>query len=533
MNRELKKLESYAKEHKFPSVNAAVRRICCDLRITEDELYGYAREMLIYCAIECYIRTSQPMGVVCLTARAYKLFNVRQGQIEYNMLSNIMFLIGRLPHPQKTNQYGGIHLYKEEQINGFDYTLAMAALVTRVFPADTIGNYFRAKAMDELGKTTPKERELQRQMNSEKGRLAWNVSVTKKALDRMLSGNEKKGDKEIVLRHQRARERLLWHIIRTEGDGDECSLLSPSELEKLKQGSQSYKVKTALNRIKSDNAKEGDKELVLQSPIGKEGLLWHIIRTEGDDEDGDIMAYSLCSPAELKKLKQGSQSFKVTVAWSLLKHMEANDEAWPTIEELKALPSDDPLSCLANHISYKNKLAWRILREKEANGEAWPTIEELKALPSDDPLSCLANHILYKTELAWRILREMERKKEAWPSIEKLKALPSDHPLSCLAKDISYKMKLAWLRVHEMEANHEPLLTIKQLENLSSDNPLSILSSNKSYKSKLKEIESRKLIDQVATNEKICAAMKIHKLTVNEKRIALKKQREANLKNNQ
>eukprot|EP00956_Cyclotella_meneghiniana_P001442 scaffold1598_cov37-Cyclotella_meneghiniana.AAC.2 len=65
LNKELKKLEAYADERKFPSVNAAVRRICRDLAITEDELYGYAREMLIYCAIECYIRTSKPMGVVC------------------------------------------------------------------------------------------------------------------------------------------------------------------------------------------------------------------------------------------------------------------------------------------------------------------------------------------------------------------------------------------------------------------------------------------------------------------------------------
>eukprot|EP00956_Cyclotella_meneghiniana_P019628 scaffold33843_cov66-Cyclotella_meneghiniana.AAC.6 len=42
LNKELKKLEAYAEERKFPSVNAAVRRICHDLRITEDELYGYA-----------------------------------------------------------------------------------------------------------------------------------------------------------------------------------------------------------------------------------------------------------------------------------------------------------------------------------------------------------------------------------------------------------------------------------------------------------------------------------------------------------
>eukprot|EP00956_Cyclotella_meneghiniana_P011442 scaffold16056_cov86-Cyclotella_meneghiniana.AAC.1 len=39
---ELVELEIYAKERKFPSVNAAVRRICHDLAITEDELYGYA-----------------------------------------------------------------------------------------------------------------------------------------------------------------------------------------------------------------------------------------------------------------------------------------------------------------------------------------------------------------------------------------------------------------------------------------------------------------------------------------------------------
>eukprot|EP00956_Cyclotella_meneghiniana_P019784 scaffold34379_cov68-Cyclotella_meneghiniana.AAC.6 len=84
-----------------------------------------------------------------------------------------------------------------------------------------------------------------------------------------------------------------------------------------------------------------------------------------------------------------------------------------------------------------------------------------------------------------------------------------------------------------MEANHEPLLTIKQLENLPCDDPLRILSKSKPYKDKLKEIESRKRIDQVATNEKIRAVMKIHSLTVNEQRIALKKQREANLKNNQ
>eukprot|EP00956_Cyclotella_meneghiniana_P009087 scaffold12435_cov33-Cyclotella_meneghiniana.AAC.7 len=303
----------------------------------------------------------------------------------------------------------------------------MAALITGVFTEDIVGfHYFRAKALKNFSKMTPEERELERQMNSANGTLAWNVSVTKKALDRMLSGNEKKGDAEIVLRHPRARERLLWNIIRTKGDA----------------------------------------------------------------EDGDILVSSLLSPAELKNLKEGSQSFKTTVAWSLLRHMEAN-------------------------------------------GEAWPSMEQLKALPSDHPLSCLAKVISYKTELAWRILREKEKKREAWPSMEQLKALPSDHPLSCLAKDISYKIKLAWRIVRRMEANREPLLTIKQLENLPCDDPLRILSKHKPYKDKLKLIESRKRIDQVAINEKIRAAMKIRKLTVNEQRIALKKQREANLKNNQ
>jgi len=103
--------------------------------------------------------------------------------------------------------------------------------------------------------------------------------------------------------------------------------------------------------------------------------LWHIIRTEGDGEDGDILAYSLFSPAELKKLKEGSQSFKVTVAWSLLRHMEANGEAWPTIEEVKALPSDNPLSRLADDLFYKTKLAWQIVRRTEANREPLLTIK--------------------------------------------------------------------------------------------------------------------------------------------------------------
>eukprot|EP00956_Cyclotella_meneghiniana_P040279 scaffold191369_cov33-Cyclotella_meneghiniana.AAC.1 len=70
--------------------------------------------------------------------------------------------------------------------------------------------------MKKLSKMTPEEREFEHKMNSVKGRLAWNGSAPKKALDRILSGNEKKGDKEIVLRSALARERLLWHIIRTE-----------------------------------------------------------------------------------------------------------------------------------------------------------------------------------------------------------------------------------------------------------------------------------------------------------------------------
>eukprot|EP00956_Cyclotella_meneghiniana_P037282 scaffold136419_cov87-Cyclotella_meneghiniana.AAC.1 len=307
----------------------------------------------------------------------------------------------------------------------------MAALVTRVFTADTIGNYFRAKALKKLSKMTPEERELERQMNSARGTLAWNNSAPKKALDRMLSGNEKTGDKDIVLRSALARERLLWHILRTEGDG----------------------------------------------------------------EDGDIMTCSLLSPAELKKQKEGSQSFKVTVAWSLLRHMEANGEAWPTIEELKALPSDDPLSCLAKVISYKVKLAWRILREKEANGEAWPTIEELKALPSDDPLSCLAKVSSYKVKLAWRKLKQMEKNGEALPSIEELKALPTDDPLSCLAKVSSYKSKL------------------EKIESCKPSKPLS-LSEQESTKEKMRIALEKQMAD---------------KLRVKEQRIASEKQRRANI----
>ena len=70
--------------------------------------------MLIYCAINYYIRTGKPFGILNITSRGYKIFNVREGQIKYDLLSNIIYLIGRLPHPQKTKQYGDIHIYTGE-----------------------------------------------------------------------------------------------------------------------------------------------------------------------------------------------------------------------------------------------------------------------------------------------------------------------------------------------------------------------------------------------------------------------------------
>ena len=111
LEREVLELEIMAKQCLFLTVNAAVnKRICNDLDIAEEELYKYSSlQMLIYCAIGCYIRTGKPFGALNLTARGYKIFNSCESQIKYDLLSNIIFLIGRLPHPQKINQYGGIH----------------------------------------------------------------------------------------------------------------------------------------------------------------------------------------------------------------------------------------------------------------------------------------------------------------------------------------------------------------------------------------------------------------------------------------
>ena len=58
--------------------------------------------MLIYCAIDYYIHTGKPFGVVLnLTTCEYKIFNVAEGQMKYDLLANIIYLIGRLTHPQK------------------------------------------------------------------------------------------------------------------------------------------------------------------------------------------------------------------------------------------------------------------------------------------------------------------------------------------------------------------------------------------------------------------------------------------------
>ena len=57
------------------------------------------------------------------------------------------------------------------------------------------------------------------------------------------------------------------------------------------------------------------------------------------------------------------------------------------------------------------------MKQMETNGEVWPSVEELKGLPSDDPLKCLATNLFYKTEQVWQKLREMERNGEVWPSV--------------------------------------------------------------------------------------------------------------------
>eukprot|EP00956_Cyclotella_meneghiniana_P006077 scaffold7921_cov68-Cyclotella_meneghiniana.AAC.6 len=72
----------------------------------------------------------------------------------------------------------------------------------------------------------------------------------------------------------------------------------------------------------------------------------------------------------------------------------------------------------------------------EANGKAWPTIEELKAVPSDHPLSCLVTLATYKIGMA--------DAKWSQPLLT-LENLSSDHPLSMLSRNIAYKSKLGKL----------------------------------------------------------------------------------------
>ena len=67
-----------------------------------------------------------------------------------------------------------------------------------------------------------------------------------------------------------------------------------------------------------------------------------------------------------------------------------------SIEDLKELPSNYPLSCFATPSRYNFKLDWEKVDELQKNGKALP----LERLPSNDPLSCLATSDCYKLKLA-------------------------------------------------------------------------------------------------------------------------------------
>ena len=51
LKRELQELERKSQQRFFPTLNAAVMRICLDLDIAEEELYEYSRQILIYTAL--------------------------------------------------------------------------------------------------------------------------------------------------------------------------------------------------------------------------------------------------------------------------------------------------------------------------------------------------------------------------------------------------------------------------------------------------------------------------------------------------
>lgn len=171
LKRKFQQLENKAKQHFFPTLNAAVKHICNDWMLLNENctstLTRYSFTVLSI--VNCYIRTGKSFAILNLTAHGYKNFNVSEGQIKYDLLSNIIFLIGHLLHPQKTNQYRGIHRHKHKQISKFDCNLSMASLITGFFEADNPNNhYFRAKELKKLDKISLEDRALEQEYNCQR-----------------------------------------------------------------------------------------------------------------------------------------------------------------------------------------------------------------------------------------------------------------------------------------------------------------------------------------------------------------------------
>ena len=222
--------------------------------------------LIYYCVIDCYIGTGKPFGVFNLTAHRYKIST--SAKAKTNMMRYLAFhfwlaACNILTRRTSTETEAFIPTNKNKLINlTATYPCHLDEQLLWRKEGIPENHYFCAQALKKLSKMSLEKRALGHEYNHEKGCESepWKVSMTKLALDPIICGK----------------------------------------------------------------AREGDKEIVLRQPFAQGSFLWHTLSNEADTEDADILACSLLSLAELKKLKDGCMSFKTSVAWWIVKQKKTN-----------------------------------------------------------------------------------------------------------------------------------------------------------------------------------------------------------------